>query len=110
MEPNSKIGLIANQVKNMYHSKNVFNRINTAARKHLRRSLGDLGYIMSDPHIAAANQSRKPFKLAYGFCEASKCLDAIAETILNTEVFKNDRKESCFEDLMGALKRTVVGV
>ena len=25
-------------------------------------------------------------------------------------LFKNDRKESCFEDLMGALKRTVVGV
>lgn len=110
MEPNSKIGLIANQVKNMYHSKNVFNRINAASVKYLKSQLGDLGYIVEDPHVKAANQIRKPFKLEYGFCEASKCIDSIAEIILNTDVFKNNRKESCFEDLMGALKRTVVGV
>lgn len=110
MEPNSKIGVIGNQVKNMYHSKNVFNRMNIAVGRYLKRSLGDLGFIVEDPHVQAANQLRKPFKLEYDFCEASQCLNAIAETILHTEVFKNDRKDSCFEDLMGALKRTVVGV
>ena len=110
MEPNSKIGIIANQVKNMYHSKNVFNRINTAAGKYLKTRLGDLGYIVEDQHIQAANQQRRPFKLEYDTCEASRCMDSIAETILHAEVFRNDRKQSCFEDLMGALKRTVVGV
>ena len=76
----------------------------------LGHALGDLGHVVEDPHVQAANQSRKPLKIEYEFCEAAKCIDAIAETVLNTEVFKNDRKESCFEDLMGALKRTVVGV
>jgi flagellar biosynthesis protein FlhG len=110
MEPKSKIGVIANQVKNMYHSKNVFNRLNTAVSKHLKTPLGDLGYVVDDPHVMAANQVRKPFKLEYRHCEAAQCLDAIASTILHSGIFKNDRKESCFEDLMGALKRTVVGV
>lgn len=110
MEPNSKIGVIANMVKNMYHSKNVFNRINAAATKYLRAPLGDLGYIVEDPHVLGANQTRKPLMLEYGFSEAARCIEAITETILNAEVFKNDRKESCFDDLMGALKRSVVGV
>ena len=109
MDPNSKIGIITNQVKNMYHSKNVFNRLNGAAEKYLKTSLGDLGYVVEDPHVVAANQLRKPFKLEYRFCAAAKCLDHIAETILHTEVFRNSRKQSCFDDLMGALRRTVVG-
>ena len=109
MEPNSKIGVIANQVQNMYHSKNVFNRLNSAVKKHLRTALGDLGYIIDDPHVKAANQIRKPFALEYSFCEAAQCLQAIAQTILHADLFRNQRKESHFEDLMGALKRTVVG-
>lgn len=110
MEPNSKIGLIANQVKNMYHSRNVYNRINAAVSKYLKAPLGDLGYVVQDNHIEAANQIRKPFKLEYKHCEASQCIDSIAETILHAEIFRNNRKESCFEDMMGAVKRNVVGV
>jgi flagellar biosynthesis protein FlhG len=110
MEPNSKIGLVANMAKNMYHSKNIFNRINSATRKYLRYPLGDLGYIVFDKHIEAASQSRRPMQLQYPNCEAAKCVRAIADTILNTNVFVNDRKDSSFGDMMGALKRTVVGV
>lgn len=110
MEPKSRIGVICNQVKNMYHSKNVFNRINTAAAKYLKAPLGDLGYIIEDNHVSAANQIRKPFMLEYQYSEAAQCVKAIAETILHDGIFRNERKDSCFEDLMGALKRTVVGV
>jgi len=111
MEPTSKIGLVANMAQNMYHSKNVFNRINSATKKYLRYPLGDLGYIVTDPHVEAACQARKPLVLEYPGCEASKCIRALADTILNTNVFVNtEKKESSFEDLMGALKRTVVGV
>ncbi len=110
MEPNSKIGLIANQVESMYHSKNVFNRINAAAQKYLKTSLGDLGYLIADPKIPAANQVRKPFVMESPDSEAARGFTAIAETILHGEVFRNDRKESSFEDLMGALRRSVVGV
>jgi flagellar biosynthesis protein FlhG len=110
MEPHSKIGLIANQVQSMYHSKNVFNRIDEAAGKYLRAKLGDLGYVIDDPAVQKANQMRRPLKLEFPESEAARCIDAIAETVLHEEVFRNERKESCFEDMMGALKRTVVGV
>lgn len=110
MEPNSKIGVIANQVESMYHSKNVFNRINIATVKYLNREMGDLGYIIDDPTIKKSNQSRKPLLLDAPECEAACNLRMIAETILQGEVFRNKIKESGFEDLMGALKRTVVGV
>lgn len=110
MEPNSKIGIVTNQVKSMYHGKNVFNRINGAASKHLGRELNDLGYIIEDPQILAANQMRKPFVLEYPRSEAARCMAYIAMTVLHGEVFRNDMKESSFEDLMGALKRSFAGV
>jgi flagellar biosynthesis protein FlhG len=109
-EPNSKIGLVSNMVNNMYHSKNVFNRIDTATRKYLNYPLGDLGYIVDDHHVEAACQQRKPFMLEYPGSEASKCMRSIATTILDTSIFINKKKDSCFSDLMGALKRTMVGV
>jgi hypothetical protein len=48
--------------------------------------------------------------LEYSYCDAARCIHEIANTILNTEVFVNNRKDSAFEDLMGALKRSVVGL
>lgn len=110
MEPNSKIGLIANMAQSMYHSKNVFNRINMATKKYLKYPLGDLGYIVEDPKMDKAVQARRPLMLDDPDCEAAQCISSIANTILETSVFVNDRKESHFDDLMGALKRTVVGV
>jgi len=109
MEPNSKIGLIANQVQSMYHSKNVYNRINAAVQKHLNTTLGDLGYVVTDSNIEAASQSRKPIMMEHPDCEPSRNIRAIAETILHGEVFRNHGKESGFEDLMGALKRSFAG-
>ena len=109
MEPKSKIGLITNEVGNMYHSKNVFNRINVASGKYLNYSLGDLGYIVADDCIKAANQVRKPLLLSYPNSPAANCIKNITETILSERVFVNTRKESSFQDLMGALRRTMVG-
>ncbi|MBI1785332.1 hypothetical protein HYR69_09335, partial [Candidatus Sumerlaeota bacterium] len=110
MEPNSKIGIITNQVASMYHSKNVYNRINSAVAKYLKTGLGDLGYIIEDPKVEAANQARKPLLLEFPESEAAKNVVAIAETVLHGEVFRNQVKESSFEDLMGALKRSFAGV
>jgi flagellar biosynthesis protein FlhG len=109
-EPNSKIGLIPNMVNNMYHSKNVFNRLYTAVRNHLKYELKDLGFVVRDNHMEASGQLRKPLMLEYPGCESAKCFRAIATTVLETNVFVNDAKESSFGDLMGALKRTMVGV
>ncbi|MBN1901334.1 P-loop NTPase [Candidatus Sumerlaeota bacterium] len=109
MEPNSKIGLVTNEVDNMYHSKNVFNRINVAVEKFLNYALGDLGYIVSDDYIKAANQLRKPLLLSYPTSPSAQCVKAITDMILSERVFVNTRKESSFQDLMGALRRTMAG-
>jgi len=109
MEPKSKIGLVANEVGSMYHSKNVFNRINTAAQRYLGYSLGDLGYILTDEYVKAANQMRKPLLVSYPAAPSSRCINEITDTILHDKVFVNQRKESSFQDLMGALRRTMAG-
>ena len=108
MEPRSKIGVIANQVASMYQSKNVFNRLSSLVDKHLKYRLGDLGYIIEDPNIKSSNRLHKVFKIEHANSPAAHCLNTVAETILHAEVFRNERKESAFRGLIGALKRTFV--
>ena len=110
MEPNSKIGLVTNIVENQYHSRNVFNRLDSATRQYLDYSLADLGWIADDPKMKEANQLRRPLVLEFPFAPASQCIAGIADTILQERAFKNTRKESSFADLMGALRKTMVGV
>lgn len=109
IEPNSKIGLIANEVENMYDAKNVFNRLNVASEKHLHYSIGDLGFIIKDEKVIAANQIRKPLMLSYPQAPAAQCMKRIVDTILNEKVFVNQKKQSSFADLIGAIKRNMVG-
>lgn len=109
MDPKSKIGILANAVRDCYQAKNVFNRLNSAAQSHLRYSLGDLGHIVEDEHIKAANQQRSPLVSLYPDSEASRCVHAVVNTILDNQVFVNHKKDSSFQDLMGALRRSVAG-
>jgi len=109
MDPQGKIGLVTNMAKNMYQAKNVFNRLESTVRKYLNYSPGDLGYIVEDDYVAAANQARRPLMLAFPEAPAAQCIGQVADTALNAKVFKNDKKQSSFHDLMGALKRTMVG-
>ncbi|MBN1515745.1 P-loop NTPase [Candidatus Sumerlaeota bacterium] len=109
MDPNAKIGLLANMAPSMYHAKNVYNRINTATENCMHYTLGYLGYVMEDEHIQVANQHRKPFALAFPNCEATKNLELVVDTILNKRIFQNDKKDSAFGDLIGAIKRSMAG-
>ena len=109
MEPQSKIGVVTNQVENLYHSRNVFNRLDSAARQYLHYRLADLGYVVQDKHVLAANQQRKPLVLEYPYAPSAACVAAIAEIVLQERAFKNQSKESSFADLIGALRRTMVG-
>ncbi|MCX8038681.1 MAG: P-loop NTPase [Candidatus Sumerlaeia bacterium] len=109
MDPQGKIGLLCNMAKSMYHAKNVFNRLDTAARKYLDYALGDLGYIVEDEYVLTANQARKPLLLAFPYAPSARCILQVADTVLNAKVFKNADKQSSFQDIMGALKRTLVG-
>ena len=109
MEPNSKIGVLTNMAADHYEAKNVFNRMQAAAEKNLKRELNDLGYVASCPEMGKATQDRKPLMLAYPDCPAAVCIREVASTIFNRKVFVNARKQSSFGDLMGALKRNMAG-
>ncbi|NQU44615.1 P-loop NTPase [bacterium] len=109
MDPNAKIGILANEVRDCYEAKNVFNKLNTAAQKYLQLTLGDLGYITDDEHVQLANQRRQPLVRLFPKCEASRCFEGVVSTLLHEHVFVNQRKESSFQDLLGALKRSMAG-
>lgn len=109
MEPNAKLGLIVNQAADMYAAKTTFLRVNTAVEKHLEYSLGDLGYVVEDPLLEEATRLRRPLLKSFPQAPSAACLRALAAILLEGKVFVNDRKPSAFGDLMGALKRSLVG-
>lgn len=109
MEPNSKVGLITNMARDMYEAKNVFNKLQLATRKVLKYELNDLGYLVASDHMKVATEQRKPVVLAYPQVPVTRCFREIVDTIFNAKVFQNEKKESSFGDLMGALKRNMAG-
>jgi flagellar biosynthesis protein FlhG len=109
MSPNSKIGILVNGVRDCYHAKNVFNRLNSACQQYLKYALGDLGYIVEDDFARLANQNRVPLVRLYPDCAASQCFQRVVSTLLHEQVFRNQRKESSFQDLLGALRRSMAG-
>lgn len=109
MDPNSKIGVLTNQARDMYDAKNVFNKLDTAARKVLNYELNDLGYIVDSEHMRIASEQRRPVVFAFPHVPVTRCFQQVVQTIFHEKVFMNDRKESSFADLMGALKRNMTG-
>jgi len=109
MEPHAKIGLLVNMADDMYVAKTVFHRVNMATDRHLKYSLGDLGHIVRDNYLEEATRRRQPLLHLYPNAPSSQCLRSVAHTLLESKVFINDRKPSAFGDLMGALKRSMVG-
>lgn len=110
MDPRSKIGVVTNMVESIYAARNVFNRLNACAKQFLGYNLNDLGYIMEDEAFRVSNQRRVPLLLDDPNSLAAGNLRAIKETIMNEDIFKNIKKESSFGDVMGAIKRSMVGV
>jgi flagellar biosynthesis protein FlhG len=109
MDPAAKIGLVTNEVKDMYHAKNVFNRLNSCTERHLDYGLGDIGHIVYDENVKIANQLRRPLVLSAPQSPAASCVEAITDVILNEDVFKNHKKQSAFAEVLGAIKRNMAG-
>ncbi|MBX7244472.1 MAG: P-loop NTPase [Candidatus Sumerlaeaceae bacterium] len=109
MEPRSKIGVVTNQVQDKYDAKNVFNRLGTAARQHLRYELNDLGHVVDSEHMRVSVTQRRPLVMSYPHSEPARNFQEIVSTIFNEKVFMNSEKQSSFADLMGCLKRNMTG-
>ena len=109
MDPKSRIGLVTNMARDMYEAKNVFNKLQTASRQVLGYELNDLGFVVESEHMKVATEQRKPVVFAYPNAPVSRCFRQIVDSVFNHKVFANERKESSFADLMGALKRNMTG-
>ena len=110
MDPNSKVGLVTNLAKDRYDAKNVFNKLQSASKKVLSYDLNDLGHIVESEQMRISVQQRRPVVFSYPYSPVSRCFRDIVDTVFNSRVFTNERKESSFADLMGALKRNMAGV
>jgi flagellar biosynthesis protein FlhG len=109
MDPKARIGVLANCVRDCYEAKNVYNRLNAAAEKFLEYQLDDLGYILNDTCAEEANQKRAPLVRLFPESPSAQCFETIVQALLHKDSFVNERKESSFQDLMGALKRSMAG-
>lgn len=109
MDQAAKIGLVVNEVKDHYHGKNVFNRINTCTERHLDYGLGDIGHIVTDRNVEVANQLRQPLVLSAPQSPSAQCIETICDTVLNEDVFKNHKKLSAFSEVLGVIKRNMAG-
>lgn len=110
IEPRSRLGLVVNMTLDQLHAKNVMERINTATQKHLRYALADLGFVVIDPHVEASRQVCTPLLIEYPKCDAAQRVRELAEIMLHTSVFVHGHRETAFEELLGVLRRNVVGV
>lgn len=109
MDPKSKIGLITNMARDIYEAKNVYNRLQTATKKVLGYDLNDLGHIVESEQMRVASEKRRPVVFMFPHAPVTRCFRQVVDTVFNEKVFVNERKESSFVDLMGALKRNMAG-
>ncbi len=110
MDPNARIGVVTNMAEDMYAAKNVFNKLQAASRQVLNYDLNDLGYVVASEQMKVATEKRTPVVFAYPNDPVTHCFKRIVDTVFNHNVFMNERKESSFSDLMGALKRNMTGL
>lgn len=108
MEPRSRIGLVTNQVRDMYEAKNTYNRLSSACRQNLKYELNDLGHVTDCARMRAANQERRTLTDSEPDAPASLCIARVLETLDDGRVFANREKDRTgFGELLGALKRTM---
>ena len=107
IDPDCKVGVLPNGVRDCYHARNLFNQLNGAAEKRLHYTLADLGFIVEDPYVRLANQSGVPLVERYPDSPAAQCLDEVASALLHKDLFVNQRKGSGFGGLMGEMKQSM---
>lgn len=79
------IDVIVNRCRSSAHAKLVYNKFKSAAAKFLGIKIGILGVIMEDANVSDAVAAQKPFMAMYPGSAASKCIEKIAERLLDAD-------------------------
>lgn len=75
------VSLLVNMVKDREEAGRVHDRVAAVCRRFLGVSLGEAGYVLSDPRVTAAVRRRAPFVLESPDCAASVCIRALAHKV-----------------------------
>jgi len=85
------VRLVVNSVAGAEEARAVHAKLDQVVARFLSRHLAYLGYISRDDHVARAAQRQTPFVVAYPRCPASRCVDALADALLESDVAPADQ-------------------
>lgn len=79
----TNIGILVNMVTNQYQAKDVAERITIAANRFINAKTYFVGYVLKDQAVSDAVSSQQPLIFKYPTSDASKCINSIANNIIN---------------------------
>lgn len=83
-DPGVVVRLVVNGVAGPEEGRGVHARLDEVASRFLHRRLSYLGHIVRDEHVARSARRQIPFVLAYPRCAASRSVEALADTLLES--------------------------
>jgi flagellar biosynthesis protein FlhG len=90
-DPEVEVRLVVNGVAGPEEGQAVHARLDQVVDRFLRRRLSYLGHITRDEHVARSARRQAPFVLAYPRCAASRCVEALAEALLESAPVRADQ-------------------
>jgi flagellar biosynthesis protein FlhG len=85
------VRLLVNMVGNSREGLQVFERIDQVCRRFLNEYIWYAGYVLHDLQVSRAVRRRQPFALESSRCNASRCVQTIAERLMtNASVRKGN--------------------
>lgn len=79
----TNIGILVNMVTNQHQAKDVAERITIAANRFINAKTYFVGYVLKDQAVSDAVSSQQPLIFKYPTSDASKCINSIANNIIN---------------------------
>lgn len=85
-----KVRVIANMVDNSKEAEDIFTRINTAAKRFLKKDIINLGYLQRDAAVSKAIKLQIPFAVSFPKSTAAKGIEEIVKRIIADTEFRQD--------------------
>jgi flagellar biosynthesis protein FlhG len=101
-DPEVEVRLVVNGVSGAEEGQAVHARLDEVVGRFLGRRLGYLGHVVRDEHVGRSARRQTPFVLAYPRCAASRCVEALADALL--ESAPSPAEEGFWERLLGRMK------
>lgn len=87
---NGPVKVVINQVKKGRTAQKAYNQLKKTADKFLSISLMPLGIVAADKNVRTAVVSQTPFYMMFPQSLASRCINSIADKVLDSQIKKTD--------------------